>query len=203
MPESISAKVAAVADDTTLVLNVGYEQGVSEGMVFAIVAEQQEISDPDSGESLGNWEVVKARVVVEHVQERMCTVRSPLRQEIDTSGTLSTMMVRHSFGVYGTAPGDRASMQVRGTGLAGRPKVRPIEVGDRARLVSEQQGPPPPAAATAADQPVAPDLPSKTYSTAATAEAADQAPADPERDESGTPEAGAAESGESRSSPGA
>ena len=179
MPESISAKVAAVADDTTLVLNVGYEQGVSEGMVFAIVAEQQEISDPDSGESLGNWEVVKARVVVEHVQERMCTVRSPLRQEIDTSGTLSTMMVRHSFGVYGTAPGDRA------------------------RLVSEQQGPPPPAAATAADQPVAPDLPSKTYSTAATAEAADQAPADPEQDESGTPEAGAAEPGESRSSPGA
>ena len=202
MPETISAKVAAVADETTLVLNVGLEQGVSEGMVFAIVAEQQEIADPDSGESLGNWEVVKARVVVEHVQERMCTVRSQLRQEIDTSGTLSTMMVRHSFGAYGSAAGDRASMQVRATGLAGRPKVRPIEVGDRARLVIEESRQPP-AEAPSPEQPVAPDLPSKTYATAATAEAADQAPAEPGQGEPPAPEETAADAEESKSSPGA
>ena len=202
MPENISAKVAAVADETTLVLNAGSEHGVSEGMVFAIVAEQQEISDPDSGESLGNWEVVKARVVVEHVQERMCTVRSPLRQEIDTSGTLSTMMVRHSFGAYGSAAGDRASMQVRATGLAGRPKVRPIEVGDRARLVMEESRQPP-AVGPSPEQPVAPDLPSKTYATAATAEAADQAPAEPGQGEPPAPEDTAADAEESQSSPGA
>ena len=202
MPENIAAKVAAVADETTLVLNVGSEHGVSEGMVFAIVAEQQEIADPDSGESLGNWEVVKARVVVEHVQERMCTVRSPLRQEIDTSGTLSTMMVRHSFGAYGSAAGDRASMQVRATGLAGRPKVRPIEVGDRARLVREETRQQP-AAAPSAAQPVAPDLPSKTYATAATAEVADQAPAGPVQGEAPSTEEPASDAEKSPSSPGA
>ena len=60
MQQSIIAKIAAIVDDTTLILNVGAEHGVVEGMVFAIVAEQQEIADPDSGESLGNWEVVKA-----------------------------------------------------------------------------------------------------------------------------------------------
>ena len=65
MSERIVAKVAAVMDDTTLVLSAGSEQGVSEGMLFDIGAQHQEIADPDPGESLGQWEVAKARVVVE------------------------------------------------------------------------------------------------------------------------------------------
>ena len=53
MSTPIEGKVAAVIDDTTLVLNVGREQGVQEGMAFAIFALHGEIEDPDSGESLG------------------------------------------------------------------------------------------------------------------------------------------------------
>ena len=36
MSTPIEGKVAAIIDDTTLVLNVGSEQGVQEGMAFAI-----------------------------------------------------------------------------------------------------------------------------------------------------------------------
>ena len=162
MQKSILAKIAAIVDDTTLILNVGTEHGVIEGMVFSVVAEQQEIADPDSGESLGNWEVVKARVIVEHVQDRMCTVRSPVKEDIDTPGTLSTMMVQHSFGVYGSESSDsRTSLQVSATDVAGRSKLRPIEVGDFARFVNDKQNRRP--TEKKAEAPVAPDLPSKTY----------------------------------------
>ena len=166
MQQSILAKIAAIVDDTTLILNVGTEHGVIEGMVFSVVAEQQEIADPDSGESLGNWEVVKARVIVEHVQDRMCTVRSPIKENVDTPGTLSTMMVQHSFGVYGSESSDsRTSLQVSATDVAGRSKLRPIEVGDFARFVNDKQNRRP--TEKKAEVPVAPDLPSKTYVTPA------------------------------------
>ena len=33
---SITGKIAAVVDATTLVLNVGQDQGVREGMIFAV-----------------------------------------------------------------------------------------------------------------------------------------------------------------------
>ena len=56
MTEGISAKVAAIIDDTTLVLNAGLDKGVKEGMHFKVVAEHQAVADPDSGEELGKWE---------------------------------------------------------------------------------------------------------------------------------------------------
>ena len=118
MTDTIVAKVAAVMDDTTLVLNAGSHMGVKEGMLFDVVAEHQEITDPDTGESLGRWEVAKARVVVTHVQERMSTVRAPLVVEAETSGTLSTLMVRHSFGLYGEREGNRNPLDVRTGGMA-------------------------------------------------------------------------------------
>ncbi len=135
MTDTIVAKVAAVMDDTTLVLNAGSQMGVKEGMLFDVVAQHQEITDPDTGDSLGQWEVAKARVVVTHVQEKMSTVRAPLTAQAETSGTLSTLMVRHSFGLYGEREGNRSALDVRTSGMAGRPLVKPIEVGDLARSV--------------------------------------------------------------------
>ena len=61
MGAEIEGKVAAVIDDTTLVLNIGSEQGVVEGTVFAIFATHGQIVDSDSGEALGLWEMVKAQ----------------------------------------------------------------------------------------------------------------------------------------------
>ena len=130
MAEPISGSVAAVIDDTTLVLNVGYREGVRPDMVFTIFAEGQEIADPQSGESLGQWEIVKAEVVVTHVQERMSTARSPLETESERAGTLSAQMVRESF----SRSAGRSKLEVRATDVSGRPQAQPIAVGDRARL---------------------------------------------------------------------
>lgn len=172
MSESIAGKVAAIIDDTTLVLNVGSGCGVREGMVFAIVSSHQDIADPDTGQSLGTWESVKAQVVVSHVQERMCTVRSPHQEEVDASGTLSTLMVRHSFGLYGAGREERQSLDVRSGSMTGRPKAQPIQVGDLARSVAVE-GAADPGGASAAGSGTGPDqggpdLPSQTYRSSST-----------------------------------
>ena len=142
MQDIISGKVAAVIDDTTLVLNLGSKDGVREGMLFAIVVECQELKDPDSGESLGDWEMVKARVIVDHVQDAMCTVRSPLMSERDRPGTLSAMMVQHSLGNFGGRYGqEREHLEIRLSDTSGRPQSQPIAVGDGARLITTEGAP--------------------------------------------------------------
>jgi len=148
MDEAIHGKVAAVIDDTTLVLNVGYRQGVREGMIFVIFAEYEDIADPETGESLGKWEMTKARVAVTHVQERMCTVRTPaVREERVTDGSrpLSAMMVEHSLGHYGGREEEWQRLQVRSADISGRPQSKPIGVGDGARSVVAEQIPAEPA----------------------------------------------------------
>ena len=166
MTQTITGKVAAIIDDTTLVLSVGRRDGVREGQIFAVVATHQEVLDPDTGESLGAWESVKARVVVTHVQERMATARSPVVEAAGEVGTLSAMMVRHSFGLYGARdrPGDgeRESLPVRGGAASGRPRTPPIEVGDVARSVS-LEGLAEAARVEAKADAEAPDLPSESY----------------------------------------
>ena len=155
MSEIITAKVAAIIDDTTLVLNAGSSHGVLEGMVFVIFAEHKAIEDPDSGEPLGQWEMVKARVVVTHVQERMCTVRAPLVADgaaPSNTRTLSSLMVEHSLGSYGRGSDRWEHLQVRGADVSGQPKGQPIAVGDQARALPLQKAEEsPPAAASKPD----------------------------------------------------
>lgn len=171
MTELICGKVAAIVDDTTVVLNVGSRHGVHEGMLFAIVAQHQEIRDPETGESLGRWESVKGRVVVTHVQERMCTARAPLldAEAGGATGTLSAMMVRHSFGLYGNRQEEREHLDVRLGSAAGRPRPQPIQVGDAARVIAHGRLDPgndeteAPGAKSAGGDLGAPDLPSQSY----------------------------------------
>lgn len=143
--ETMTGKIAAVIDAMTLVLNIGQQHGVREGMLFAIVAAHQQITDPDSGEDLGRWEIVKARVVVTHVQQRMCTVQPPLSPDVSTSGTLSEMMVRHSLGQYGerSGLGERERLEVVQGDVSGRPRTSPIAVGDVVRFTVPSSIPPP------------------------------------------------------------
>lgn len=140
MSASIIGKVAAIIDDTTLVVNVGQAQGVEEGMGFVVYSEHQEIVDPDSGEVLGKWEIVKAQVVVVHVQERMSTVRSLVNEIVENTSTLSAMMVQHSLGQYGAQNQERQPLEVQAAASSGRPQNQPIKVGDLIRLITTDQG---------------------------------------------------------------
>lgn len=136
MAEVINGKIAAIIDDATLVLNVGLEQGVREGTTFLVVDEHAEIVDPDTGETLGNWEMVKARLVATHVQERMCTVKAPVVPDdmvLSSTRPLSAVMVEHSMGRFGDRDQSWKRMEVRNADVSGRPSFQPIAVGDRVR----------------------------------------------------------------------
>lgn len=69
-------KVVSIIDEYNLVINSGKSNGVYENQEFLIYGVGEEIIDPDTGESLGNLEVVKGKAKVIHVQDSMATLIS-------------------------------------------------------------------------------------------------------------------------------
>jgi hypothetical protein len=129
----IEGKIAKIVDERTVIINRGAEAGVREGMKFAILAGGDAVADPDTGEALGTWEVVKDYVKAAHVQEKIsvCTAaRTTADSEQKTSKTLSSAMVDVSFDKN---TGNK--LNVRAGDMSGRPKVGPIAVGDMVRSV--------------------------------------------------------------------
>ncbi|MCT7970416.1 hypothetical protein NG799_29310 [Laspinema sp. D1] len=71
------ALVAQVINPSQLVINRGSLHGVKVGQRMLIYRTgDQEIKDPESGESLGYLELVKGTGKVIHVQEKICTIES-------------------------------------------------------------------------------------------------------------------------------
>ena len=83
------ATVVKVIDDYQVAINRGSNDGVNLGDKFSIYGvSEDEIIDPDSGESLGKLEIFKGSGEVINVQKTMATIMStekkPLRKEIFT-----------------------------------------------------------------------------------------------------------------------
>src|SRR3990172_5886283 len=76
------AKIASVIDEYRVVINAGKKDGVEIGHRFLIYKIGDEIFDPDRKESLGRIEVVKGKGEVIHVQDRMATLQTTEKHEI-------------------------------------------------------------------------------------------------------------------------
>ena len=144
MADAIEGKVARILDDQTLVLNIGRAQGVEQGMVFCIYTPVEDVTDPDTGESLGAWEAVKGYVQATHPQERLTVCRAyqpkpkePTSPEERGTHTLSAELVAVSMMSGG--PLAKARLNVDRSQLDGMPQVGPITVGDLARSVDESE----------------------------------------------------------------
>jgi hypothetical protein len=73
---AIEGKVAKILGNNEIVLNRGRSQGVRPGMVFEVFApEGEEVWDPDTGETLGTVEDVKAKAEVTEVKDRLAVAR--------------------------------------------------------------------------------------------------------------------------------
>ena len=130
----IEGKVALIIDERTLVMNRGWRDGVRHGMPFAVVSTLDAVQDPDTGEDLGPWEGVKARLVAVHVQERL-TVLAPAEPSrpaplSDPHHTLSAEMVRVSM-----ASSSGKDLEVDRSQMAGMPRLGPIRRGDVVRQI--------------------------------------------------------------------
>jgi hypothetical protein len=75
-------KVAEVLNDTTVAINAGLHHGIEVGMKFILIGIGKDIVDPETQENLGPLELVRGRVTVTHVQERICTAESNQQSKV-------------------------------------------------------------------------------------------------------------------------
>lgn len=94
----IEGRVADILDRTTLVANVGEEDGVEPGMEFRVYEVGPMVTDPDTGEELGRPITTKITVVASDVQENMTVMNTksytvtedPMRDIMGTISSFST-----------------------------------------------------------------------------------------------------------------
>ena len=73
---AVEGKVAKILGNNEIVINRGRAQGVRQGMMFEIFTpEGEEVWDPDTGETLGTVEDVKARAEVTEAKEKLAVAR--------------------------------------------------------------------------------------------------------------------------------
>ena len=73
---TVEGKVAKILGKGEVVLNRGRSHGVRQGMLFEIFApEGEEVWDPDTGETLGTVEDVKAKAEVTEAKEKLAVAR--------------------------------------------------------------------------------------------------------------------------------
>ena len=75
----IEGTIAKIVDRSTVIINKGSKDGVKQGMKFVVFATVDEVTDPETGQPLGRWELVKAHIQALHVQEGMsvCSPSAP------------------------------------------------------------------------------------------------------------------------------
>lgn len=141
--EKIEGKVAKILDEYSIVINVGRDNDVVNGMVFVVfVQSDDEVKDPDSGEALGKLEHVKDYIFVSHVQDKFSTCvagekeASAGEHESQGAQTLSGAMMAESMTVR--PGGGRISsekLNINTSQVTGVPQLDPISVGDMVRAV--------------------------------------------------------------------
>lgn len=136
----IEGKIARILDEYNVVINVGRNQGVQEGMPFVIFTTGgDEVKDPDTGEGLGKLETIKGYVSAAHVQDKIsiCTVQ-PLIKGGEEGGTkvqtLSGAMMAESLG-YRSEREHR--LNVNPSQISGLARGGPISIGDGVRSIGQ------------------------------------------------------------------
>ena len=137
----IRAKVAQILSTRALVLNAGSEQGVAEGMVFAVLNRKGDhIVDPDTKTDLGSLQLPKVRVRVAFVDQKFSMART--FRTIGSGGTISAFSIPSIFLGSGERTETlRASDQATGEAELDE-KDSIVKIGDPAiELISESEQP--------------------------------------------------------------
>jgi len=88
MDTKIGTKVAKVIDEKSLVINRGSNDGIKKGDKFIIYHIGEEITDPDTGESLGSLEIISGTGIVTNVQDRISTIVSCEKEMVSGTRTI-------------------------------------------------------------------------------------------------------------------
>lgn len=119
-------KVAKIVDEYSVVINQGSNYKIKPGDVFEIYCPGSEIIDPDTGESLGALDYIKAKIVARDVFPKMSVCHNQDRESILTANLMSTLVGR-------IAELNVAAEDISGGYTNYDPKIR---VGDLVRKIS-------------------------------------------------------------------
>lgn len=72
-------KIIKIVNNFKVVANKGSNDGIEAGMKVLIYEVGEELFDPDTHENLGSLEIVKGNGIIVHVQEKMCTIESNMK----------------------------------------------------------------------------------------------------------------------------
>lgn len=71
------ATVVKIIDEYKVVINRGIRDGIKNGQRFLVYkVDDQELVDPDTGENLGQLEIIRGIGKVVHLQEKLATIES-------------------------------------------------------------------------------------------------------------------------------
>jgi len=92
MTEPITGAVARIINGREVAINRGEAAGVREGMIFEILDPLGlNVVDPETGEDLGSVPLVKARVRVTTVSEKLCVARTYRTTRKNIGGSASNL----------------------------------------------------------------------------------------------------------------
>ena len=147
---AVEGKVAKVLGNSEIVLNRGRADGVRTGMVFEVFApDGEEVWDPDTGETLGTVEDVKAQAEVTEVKERLAVARLRQNAQSPLGAVDIGEMQQNLQRMFGQMFGDDVRIQGFGTGAGDDPGLESmlggplqdlskVQVGDAAREVKRR-----------------------------------------------------------------
>lgn len=131
----IQTKVARIISPTQVVLAAGSEQGVREGMAFVLYALGDPITDPETGEPLGQLELIKGRVKVFHVQDKLSRAVTPSRSVTEKVDPLGYISAIHKFTLAPYEVTKTVYDELRVEGAVAVEQDLTVRVGDRARSI--------------------------------------------------------------------
>lgn len=132
--EPIRGKVIRITGPNSLIINAGEEHGVSKGMRFVVFEEGDEILDPETRESLGKIEFIKAEVEVKSTHPKFSVVVSPKRtvSTLDLSGLVN---LAYAIGKYTTVEQEPLPVDPEDISPVPEPKEKKIKIGDPVRQI--------------------------------------------------------------------
>ncbi|HUV03383.1 MAG TPA: hypothetical protein VMW67_08140 [Desulfobacteria bacterium] len=121
----IEGKIAKILSEYRVVINRGHKDGVENGMRFVIFDPGEEIRDPDTKEPLGTLEILKAKVEVINVQEKLSTARTYENEDFST-GPFGALVALERGGLK-KLPLDEKTIE--------KVIIAPLAVGNRVRQI--------------------------------------------------------------------
>jgi hypothetical protein len=153
---AVEGKVAKVLNNNEIVINRGRIDSVRHGMVFEVFTEGgEEVWDPDTGETLGTVEDVKAKAEVTEVKDRLAIARLQASQQMPLGAAGVGDMQEQLQRIFGQMFGDDVRVQGFGMNPQGQnddddddlesmiggplKDLSQVQVGDAVREVREAQ----------------------------------------------------------------